>query len=496
MVQPTEAQICIELENWMDSQDKKIETLSKQMKDLSRTMKELLNEMPQSIEKMIQQSQESQGKQHQQEVESELCHWPTTDVDVSSGDQPQQYTPFVTQPRILADLRGKHTKFSDQVDKFKFGNPRAPFSSSDFNEEEHDAMEIVTQRSQIALAYPAATAIAIATREENPSVKGNTSNSVAGSNLIFRFGPCGLPRLPYHFVHSIGPDSQSSQSPQFDITLLQSLLKPYEAPKLSVISNLIVTSHLIHQEGEDRHLKRFSFGASYYPQFKSFQGESRILLLAKITSGLVSSCSQEQNPQKNIMFYDTGWVPKRLEKQVFISSSQQYGGFVLDFHCNHFGPTAQFQNYKALFGLIIQVNSFTQRTIQKLRIKIDMEQESEWIVSLNILIHEDLVFAAKHQLQSIDEDMNNWFYGCQFLQRCKCQKLSVEFSLTTRQGEEMFGASYWRAGGVCRGTPLSRVTTTQLITNKVDSGNRFQKLINLPEINVIEVVLEIIEIKN
>ncbi|CAH1440834.1 unnamed protein product [Lactuca virosa] len=198
----------------MDSQDKKIETLSKQMKDHSRAMKELLNEMPQSIEKMIQQSQESQGKKHQQEVESELCHWSTTDVNVSSGDQPQQYTPFVTQSRVLADLREKHTKFSDQVDKVNFGNPRAPFSSPDFKEEEHDVVEIVTQRSQIALAYPAATAtsiaIVIATPEENPSVKGNTSNSVARSNLFFRFGPCGLRSLPYQSVHSIGPDSQTS----------------------------------------------------------------------------------------------------------------------------------------------------------------------------------------------------------------------------------------------------------------------------------------------
>lgn len=71
--------------------------------------------------------------------------------------------------------------------------------------------------------------------------------------------------------------------------------------------------------------------------------------------------------------------------------------------------------------------------------------------------------------------------------RGKGQKLDVGFSQTINQWEEMFGSRYWRAGAMYRGTPPSPLSTTQVITKKVDG---FQKSIDLPEENVIEVILE------
>ncbi|KAK2988279.1 hypothetical protein RJ640_016859 [Escallonia rubra] len=92
-------------------------------------------------------------------------------------------------------------------------------------------------------------------------------------------------------------------------------------------------------------------------------------------------------------------------QQVFISSSQKYGGLVLDLHCNRFGPTALFQicecpvlftrlevlnisgnrltdacasylstilqNCKALYSLNIERCSITSRTIQKIADSLD-----------------------------------------------------------------------------------------------------------------------------
>ncbi|KAI3735773.1 hypothetical protein L6452_15286 [Arctium lappa] len=94
-------------------------------------------------------------------------------------------------------------------------------------------------------------------------------------------------------------------------------------------------------------------------------------------------------------------------KQVFMSSSQKYGGLVLDLHCNRFGPTSLFQicecpvllsrlevlnisgnrltdgcasylstilqNCKALYSLNIERCSITSRTIQKVTDSLDSE---------------------------------------------------------------------------------------------------------------------------
>ncbi|KAK1410357.1 hypothetical protein QVD17_36893 [Tagetes erecta] len=84
--------------------------------------------------------------------------------------------------------------------------------------------------------------------------------------------------------------------------------------------------------------------------------------------------------------------------------------------------------------------------------------------------------------------------------RGKGQKLDVGFSKTTKQWEELFGSRYWKAGAMYRGNTPSPVTATpfipKLMAKEVYSNNKFQKLVNLPESNVIEVVLEFVEIKN
>lgn len=77
--------------------------------------------------------------------------------------------------------------------------------------------------------------------------------------------------------------------------------------------------------------------------------------------------------------------------------------------------------------------------------------------------------------------------------RSKGQKLDVGFAKTTKQWEELFGSRYWKAGAMYRGSTPSPVTTIpfipKLMGKEVYSIDKFQKLINLPESNVIEVIL-------
>lgn len=102
----------------------------------------------------------------------------------------------------------------------------------------------------------------------------------------------------------------------------------------------------------------------------------------------------------------------------------------------------------------------------------------------------DLVELLGKILEHDDTDQN----------RGRGQKLDVGFYKTTKQWEELFGLRYWRAGAMYRGSTPSPLATTpfipKVIAKKVDSVNAFQKLINLPETNIIEVVLEFVEIKN
>ena len=76
--------------------------------------------------------------------------------------------------RVLADLRETNTEFSDQIDKIDIRIPRAPLSLLYFKGEEHDAVEIVTQWSQVTLSYYLATVIIAL--EENPAMNDKTSD--------------------------------------------------------------------------------------------------------------------------------------------------------------------------------------------------------------------------------------------------------------------------------------------------------------------------------
>ncbi|KAG2696055.1 hypothetical protein I3760_07G041000 [Carya illinoinensis] len=84
--------------------------------------------------------------------------------------------------------------------------------------------------------------------------------------------------------------------------------------------------------------------------------------------------------------------------------------------------------------------------------------------------------------------------------RTKGKKLDTGFSGTTKQWEETFGRRYWRAGAMYRGSTPSPVTTTPclsyMIGKEVDASNEFQKIIQLPQRKVVEVLLEIVGVRN
>ncbi|XP_038997497.1 glycine-rich domain-containing protein 2-like isoform X4 [Hibiscus syriacus] len=84
--------------------------------------------------------------------------------------------------------------------------------------------------------------------------------------------------------------------------------------------------------------------------------------------------------------------------------------------------------------------------------------------------------------------------------RTKGKKLDVGFSGTTKQWEDTFGTRYWKAGAMYRGNSPSPITTIpcvpDILPKEVDAANEFLKIIKLPEMRVVEVFLEIVEVKN
>ncbi|XP_030974427.1 glycine-rich domain-containing protein 1 [Quercus lobata] len=84
--------------------------------------------------------------------------------------------------------------------------------------------------------------------------------------------------------------------------------------------------------------------------------------------------------------------------------------------------------------------------------------------------------------------------------RTKGKKLDVGFSVTTKQWEEAFGTRYWRAGAMYRGTAPSPVTTTPFLSDmtgkEVVASKEFQKIIQFPQLKVVEVLLEFVGVKN
>ncbi|XP_050365882.1 glycine-rich domain-containing protein 1 [Argentina anserina] len=84
--------------------------------------------------------------------------------------------------------------------------------------------------------------------------------------------------------------------------------------------------------------------------------------------------------------------------------------------------------------------------------------------------------------------------------RTKGKKLDTGFSGTTKQWEEAFGTSYWRAGAMYRGSAPSPVTTTpyqsNIISKDAIASPDHQKVIELPEVKAVEVLLEFLEVRN
>lgn len=84
--------------------------------------------------------------------------------------------------------------------------------------------------------------------------------------------------------------------------------------------------------------------------------------------------------------------------------------------------------------------------------------------------------------------------------RTKGKKLDVGFSGTTKQWEETFGTRYWRAGAMNRGNAPSPIMNTPFRSNimnkKLDATNDYRKIIQLPEVKVVEVQLEIVGVRN
>ncbi|VVB08388.1 unnamed protein product [Arabis nemorensis] len=84
--------------------------------------------------------------------------------------------------------------------------------------------------------------------------------------------------------------------------------------------------------------------------------------------------------------------------------------------------------------------------------------------------------------------------------RGKGKKLDTGFSKTTAQWEDTFGTRYWKAGAMYRGKTPAPVTTSPYASNvlaqKITENEDSQKLIQLPELEVVEVLLEVIGIRN
>ncbi|XP_057963215.1 glycine-rich domain-containing protein 1-like [Malania oleifera] len=84
--------------------------------------------------------------------------------------------------------------------------------------------------------------------------------------------------------------------------------------------------------------------------------------------------------------------------------------------------------------------------------------------------------------------------------RTKGKKLDVGFSETTKQWEETFGSRYWRAGAMYRGSAPSPLPIcpcpSDFLSKKVVASNGCKKIIQLPEVKFVEVLLEIVGVKN
>ncbi|KAJ6868483.1 glycine-rich domain-containing protein 1-like isoform X1 [Populus alba x Populus x berolinensis] len=83
--------------------------------------------------------------------------------------------------------------------------------------------------------------------------------------------------------------------------------------------------------------------------------------------------------------------------------------------------------------------------------------------------------------------------------RSKGKKLDVGFFGTTRHWEETFGRRYWKAGAMYRGSDPSPLTTipfqSNILSKEFEKSNQ-NKMIELSELKIVEVLLEIVGVKN
>ncbi|MED6138549.1 hypothetical protein PIB30_075235 [Stylosanthes scabra] len=84
--------------------------------------------------------------------------------------------------------------------------------------------------------------------------------------------------------------------------------------------------------------------------------------------------------------------------------------------------------------------------------------------------------------------------------RSRGQKLDVGFSVTTKQWEETFGTRYWKAGAMHRGNPPSPLTIDKYnidaMQKDLTPSNKNQNLIQLPQKMLVEVMLEIVDVRD
>ncbi|GLU13370.1 hypothetical protein SLE2022_300080 [Rubroshorea leprosula] len=84
--------------------------------------------------------------------------------------------------------------------------------------------------------------------------------------------------------------------------------------------------------------------------------------------------------------------------------------------------------------------------------------------------------------------------------RTKGKKLDTGFFVTTKQWEETFGTRYWRAGAMYRGSAPTPVTDfpcfPDSLSKEATTTHQFQNIIQLPEVKLVEVLLEVIGVKN
>lgn len=84
--------------------------------------------------------------------------------------------------------------------------------------------------------------------------------------------------------------------------------------------------------------------------------------------------------------------------------------------------------------------------------------------------------------------------------RSKGMKLDTGFFDTTKQWEDTFGSRYWRAGAMYRGTAPSPVTFvphhSNDVTKQADALDGIMETISLPEIKIVEVMLEFVSVRN